>query len=77
VRFVRHRRNTGESYKVLKRPLTIAGMVLGTLALLVIIFTSYHIDIGFITGFATAFIVLAALIFILFGLNLRRNVVLP
>ena len=52
-------------------------MVLGTLALLVIIFTFYHIDIGFITGFATAFIVFAVLIFILFGLNLRRNVVLP
>ena len=52
-------------------------MVLGTLALLVMIFTMNHIDIGFITGFPNAFIALAVLIFALFGLNLRRNAVLP
>jgi len=51
-------------------------MVLGTLALLVIVFTMNHVDIGFITGFSNAFIALAVLIFVLFGLNLRRNVVL-
>ena len=52
-------------------------MVFGTLALLVMIFTMNHIDIGFITGFPNAFIALAVLIFVLFGLNLRRNVGLP
>jgi len=59
-----------------KHPLTIAGSVLGVLALLLVIFTFNGTDIGFITGYETAFLVLAVLIFILFGLNIRRNAVL-
>jgi len=59
-----------------KHPLTIAGSVLGVLALLLVIFTFNGTDIGFITGYDTAFLVLAVLIFILFGLNIRRNAVL-
>ena len=59
-----------------KHPLTIAGSVLGVLALLLVIFTFNGTDIGFITGYQTAFLVLAVLIFILFGLNIRRNAVL-
>jgi len=60
----------------IKHPLTIAGSVLGVLALLLIIFTFNGTDIGFITGYDTAFLVLAVIVFILFGLNIRRNAVL-
>ena len=57
-------------------PLSIAGQVLGILALLLIIFTFQGRDVLFITGYTTAFPVLAVIIFILFGLNIRRNAVL-
>jgi len=51
-------------------------MILGILALLLIIFTYEGIDIGFLTGYTSAFIALTVLIFVLIGLNLRRNAVL-
>lgn len=57
-------------------PLTIAGQVLGILALILIIRTFSGMDTWFITGYTTAFPVLAVIIFILFGLNLQRNAVL-
>ena len=57
-------------------PLTVIGQVLGIFALLLIIFTYMGTNIGFITGYTTAFIALAVIIFILFGLNIRRNAVL-
>ncbi len=59
----------------IRHPLTIAGNILGILALVLIIFTYYGRDIGFLTGYTNAFIVLAVLIFVLVGLNLRRNAV--
>jgi len=62
--------------KRIKHPLTIAGMILGILALLLIIFTYKGIDIGFLAGYTSAFIALAVLIFVLVGLNLRRNAAL-
>jgi len=57
-------------------PLTIAGDILGVFALILIIRTFSGLNTGFITGYTTAFRVLAVVIFILFGLNIRRNVVL-
>ena len=57
-------------------PLTVIGQVLGIFALLLIIFTYMGTNIGFFTGYTTAFIALAVIIFILFGLNIRRNAVL-
>ncbi len=62
--------------KRIKHPLTIAGMILGILTLLLIIFTYKGIGIGFLTGYTSAFIALAVLIFVLVGLNLRRNAAL-
>ena len=75
LRSARHRKNTGKSTYLLRHPLTIIGQVLGIFALILIIFTFYGIDIGVISGYATAFIVLAVIILVLFGLNLRRNAV--
>ena len=69
-------RRTKWRWKRHTHPLTITGQVLGVLALLLIIFTFRGMDILFITGYRTAFIVLAVIIFILFGLNIRRNAVL-
>jgi hypothetical protein len=57
-------------------PLTIAGQVLGILALILIIRTFSGMDTWLVTGYTTAFRVLAVIIFILFGLNLQRNAVL-
>lgn len=52
-------------------------MILGILSLVLIIFTYGGIDIGFLTGYTSAFIALAVLIFVLIGFNLRRNAVAP
>jgi len=60
-----------------KHPLTIAGMMLGILSLVLIIFTYYGIDLGFLTGYTNAFTALAVLIFVLIFLNLRRNAKAP
>lgn len=57
-------------------PLTVIGQVLGIFALLLIIFTYMDTNIGFISGYTTAFIALAVIIFILIGLNIGRNAVL-
>jgi len=59
-----------------KHPLTFAGSVLGVLAVLLIVFTFNGTEIGFMTGYETAFLVLAVIIFVLFGLNIARNAVL-
>jgi len=69
-------RQTKWRWKRHTHPLTIIGQVLGVAALLLIIFTFKGTNIGFITGYTTAFPVLAAIILILFGLNIRRNAVL-
>ena len=48
MRFVR----IGWRYKKrVKHPLTIAGMILGILSLVLIIFTYYGRDMGFLTGY--------------------------
>lgn len=73
MRSVRHKQNTGKSTYLKRHPLTIIGEVLGIFALLLIILTFYGRNIGFITGYSMAFLVLAVIIFVLFGLNLRRN----
>jgi hypothetical protein len=57
-------------------PLTIAGLILGVFALILIIRTFSGLNTGFITGYTTAFLVLAVVIFILFGLNIGRNAIL-
>lgn len=57
-------------------PITIIANLLGIAALLLIIFTSKGTTIWFITGYTTAFIVLAVIIFLLFGLNITRNALL-
>jgi len=57
-------------------PITIAGQILGIFALILIIRTFSGMNTGAITGYTTAFWVLAVVIFILFGLNIRRNAVL-
>ena len=62
--------------KRIKHPLTIAGMILGILSLILIIFTYYGRNLGFLTGYENAFVALAVLLFLLIGLNLRRNAVL-
>ena len=58
------------------RPITIIGNLLGIAALLLIIFTYKGTNIWFITGYTTAFTVLAVIIFLLFGLNIVRNAML-
>ena len=73
MRSKRHKQNTGKSTYLKRHPLTIIGEVLGIFALLLIILTFYGRNIGFITGYSMAFLVLAVIIFVLFGLNLRRN----
>ena len=57
-------------------PITIAGQILGIFALVLIIRTFSGLNTGAITGYSTAFLVLAIVIFILFALNLGRNAVL-
>jgi len=75
VRFVR--RGWGIKKRV-KHPLTIAGMILGVITLILIISTySSEIVFGFITGYFESFIALTILIFVLTGLNLRRNAIAP
>jgi len=63
--------------KRIKHPLTIVGNILGIIALLLIIFTYSKTDFWFITGYSAAFIALAVLIFVLIGLNFRRNAIAP
>ena len=50
-------------------------MILGILSLVLIIFAYEGRNIGFLTGYANAFIALAVLIFVLIGLNFRRNAI--
>lgn len=69
-------RQTEWRWKRHTHPLTIAGQVLGILALILIIRTFSGMDTWLVTGYTTAFRVLAVIIFILFGLNLQRNAVL-
>jgi len=69
-------RPTRWRWKRHSHPITIAGQVLGILALILIICTFNGISILFITGYDTAFRVLAIIIFALFGLNIRRNAIL-
>ncbi len=57
-------------------PITIIGSLLGIAALLLIIFTYKGTNIWFITGYTTAFTVLAVIVFLLFGLNIMRNAIL-
>ena len=52
-------------------------MILGILSLVLIVLTYSGTDIGFLTGYTNAFIALSVLIFVLIGLNLRRNAVAP
>ena len=66
-------RRTKWRWKRHTHPLTIAGVILGVFALILIIRTFSGLDTGFITGYTTAFLVLAVVIFILFGLNIGRN----
>ena len=63
--------------KRIKNPLTIAGVILGIIALLLIIFTYSKMDFGLITGYNQASVALTVLILVLIGLNLRRNVIAP
>ena len=57
-------------------PITIAGQILGIFALILIIRTFSGLNTGAITGYTTAFLVLAVITLILFALNLGRNAVL-
>ena len=57
-------------------PITIAGQILGIFALILIIRTFSGLNTGAITGYTTAFLVLAVVLFILFVLNLGRNALL-
>ena len=57
-------------------PITIAGQILGIFVLILIIRTFSGLNTGAITGYSTAFLVLAGVIFILFVLNFGRNAVL-
>lgn len=59
-----------------RHPISIAGQVLGISALIVIICTFSGTSILFVTGYDTAFRVLAIIIFALFALNVRRNTIL-
>ncbi|MHA1676642.1 MAG: hypothetical protein ACTSU6_05630 [Candidatus Njordarchaeales archaeon] len=63
--------------KRIKHPLTIAGMILGIIALILIIFTYSKMYFWFITGFNQGFVALTVLILVLIGLNLRRNAIAP
>ena len=69
-------KHTEWRWKRFTHPLTIGGVILGILALILIIRTFSGMDTWFVTGYTTAFRVLAVIIFILFGLNLGRNAVL-
>jgi len=71
----RYKRTTWR-WKRFIHPLTIAGQILGIFALILIIRTFSGLNTGAITGYTTAFLVLAVVIFILFVLNLGRNAVL-
>jgi len=57
-------------------PITVAGQILGIFVLILIIRTFSGLNTGAITGYSTAFLVLAGVIFILFVLNFGRNAVL-
>jgi len=63
-------------WKRFTHPLTIVGQILGIFALILIIRTFSGLNTGAITGYTTAFLVLAVVIFILFVLNFGRNAVL-
>ena len=69
-------RPTGWRFGRFRHHVTIIGEVLGILALVVIIGTFSGASMGFISGYTTAFPVLAGIILALFGLNLWRNVLL-
>jgi len=57
-------------------PVMIASHALGILALLLAIFTYGGTNIGFFTGYATAFVALAVIIFVKIGLNMLKNAML-
>jgi len=57
-------------------PITVAGQILGIFVLILIIRTFSGLNTGHITGYTTAFLVLAVVTLILFALNLGRNAVL-
>jgi len=69
-------RPTGWRWKRHRHPITIAGQILGIFALILIIRTFSGLNTGAITGYTTAFLVLAVITLILFVLNLGRNAVL-
>jgi hypothetical protein len=57
-------------------PITVVGQILGIFALILIIRTFSGLNTGAITGYTTAFLVLAVVTFILFVLNFGRNALL-
>ncbi len=57
-------------------PISIIGMGLGVLALLFVIFTLGNINIPLISGYKTAFLMLAIIIFIKLGLKILQNRIL-
>lgn len=54
-------------------PINIIGSILGVAATLVIVFTLKDIDIPFISGYTTAFQVLAILLFLKVGLKILQD----
>jgi len=54
-------------------PINIIGMILGVVALLLIVLTLAGINIPHITGYKTAFLVLAVIIFLKVGLKILFN----
>ena len=57
-------------------PITVAGQILGIFALILIIRAFSGLNTWAITGYTTAFLVLAVVTLVLFVLNLGRNAVL-
>ena len=57
-------------------PTMIASHALGILALLLAIFTYRGTNIGFLTGYGSAFVALAVIIFVMIGLNILKNAML-
>jgi uncharacterized membrane protein len=54
-------------------PINIIGMILGVVAVLLVVLTLVGINIPLITGYNTAFLVLAAIIFLKVGLKILFN----
>lgn len=62
--------------KRLTHPVMITSHALGILALLLVIFTHGGTNIGFFTGYATASVALAVIVFVKIGLNVLKNTML-